>query len=114
MLLPALAWAVLIIYLSTGSAVALPRVTSLLEPDKIAHAAAYFVQASLLAFGLSRAGYPGRVALWGAVIGSAALGILLEAVQWGFYPNRFFEFPDIIANIIGALGSTLLSNYLIK
>ncbi|GJM33681.1 MAG: hypothetical protein DHS20C18_26820 [Saprospiraceae bacterium] len=38
----------------------------------------------------------------------SAYGILMEIVQYSFFPGRYFELNDIIANIIGALLSVLL------
>ncbi len=116
MLLPALIWVGVLLYLSTGKNVSPPKVTSLLEPDKLAHGVAYFVLSSLLCFGLSRAfkfNAPWKVIGW-AVLISSGIGIALEFVQLLFFPGRSFEFFDIIANIIGSLSCVLLSNFLIK
>jgi len=33
---------------------------------------------------------------------------VMEVVQYAFFPDRYFEFWDIVANIIGALAALLL------
>ncbi len=38
-----------------------------------------------------------------ALVISGGYGILMELIQYGFFPNRYFEVQDIIANIIGSL-----------
>lgn len=116
MLLPAFIWVGMLLYLSTGKNVSPPKLTSLLEPDKLAHAVAYFVLSSLLCFGLSRAfrfDSPKQIIGWSVFV-SGGIGIALEFVQLFFFPDRSFEFFDIIANIIGSVSCVLLSNFLIK
>lgn len=116
MLLPALMWAGALIYFSTGGQVSPPKLTSLIAPDKLAHAAAYFMLASLLAFGLARSGVWGlqeHPILWAIGI-SSLFGFALEIVQYWFFPGRLFELYDILANIIGSVGCILLSSFLIK
>lgn len=106
-------WAAAIFTLSTFKAVTAPQLVTWLEPDKLAHAAAYFVLASLIMWGLQRNGClrPGPAAV--AIGGSVFFGIALEIIQFAFFPGRLFEFRDIVANIIGAIAS-LLVYYLIK
>ncbi|WP_425422748.1 VanZ family protein [Phaeodactylibacter xiamenensis] len=116
MLLPALIWAGALIFFSTGGQVSPPKLTSLLEPDKLAHAVAYFILASLLAFGFARSGMRGlqkHPILWAIGI-SSLFGFSLEIVQYLFFPGRLFELYDILANIIGSVACVLLSSFLIK
>ena len=43
---------------------------------------------------------------------SIIYGIGMEVIQYTFFPGRFFEIPDIIANIIGSfLGLYLFKRY---
>ena len=43
---------------------------------------------------------------------SIIYGIGMEVIQYSFFPGRFFEIPDIIANIIGSfLGVYLFKRY---
>lgn len=116
MLLPALVWAGALIYFSTGGQVSPPRLTSLLEPDKLAHAIAYFTFASLLAFGFARSGIQvlQRQPLLLAIVISSSFGFAIEIVQYCFFPGRLFELYDILANIIGSVACVLLSSFLIK
>lgn len=113
--IPALTWALVIFLLSTGKNIPTPRFTNLLEPDKLAHAAAYFVLAALLSFGFGkRLGAWQMRWVWVAALISSIYGIGMEIVQFTFFPNRYFEVYDIIANIIGALVCVLVCKFLIK
>lgn len=114
MLLPALIWAGVIFYFSTRGVIKPPAFGNLIAPDKLGHAVAYFLLASLLAIGMRRAGWSRKRALIWAVAISSLYGIAMETVQWAFFPNRYFEVYDIIANIIGSLTCVLLSNFFIK
>ena len=87
---------------------------NLLEPDKLAHAGAYCVFSTLLVFGFSRNGYGFWKAVWIGVLFAASYGVLMEIVQYSFFPRRYFEIWDIVANIIGCLVSILVSYIVIK
>ncbi len=100
--------------LSTGKAVEVPRFSNLLEPDKLGHAAAYFVLAGLLWWGFYRARRLAFATMAIAVLLSSAYGIGIEFVQYTFFPNRFFEVLDIIANIIGSIFGVLALYFLVK
>lgn len=112
--IPALLWAALIFTLSTGQAVTVPRFSNLLEPDKFAHAAAYFVLAGSLLWGFYRTVGLSPLVLAAAIMVSSLYGISMEVVQYTFFPNRAFEVFDIIANIIGSILGVLGINFLIK
>lgn len=74
----------------------------------MAHCAAYFTLASLLLWGLRRSHRLGAgPALWSMLL-CCGYGIALEVVQYTFFPDRFFEVRDIIANIIGSFASVLV------
>jgi len=47
------------------------------------------------------------------IIGSLAAiyGVAMEVIQYSFFPNRFFEVLDIIANIIGCLLGAYFFNF---
>ena len=46
---------------------------------------------------------------------SIFFGIGMEVIQYTFFPGRFFEIPDIIANIIGSfLGLYLFKRFIHK
>jgi len=112
--LPALMWAAVILFLSTGKSIQAPSLTNLLEPDKLAHAAAYFVLAALLSWGFWRVSGLRNKLVWASAIISTLYGIGMEIIQYSFFPNRYFEVYDIIANIIGALICILVSKFIIK
>ena len=42
------------------------------------------------------------------LVGCALYGILLEVAQFVFFPNRFFEWFDALANVLGALIGSLI------
>lgn len=97
--IPALAWLIAITILSTGPGVPLPEV-KLITTDKLAHAAAYAVLCWLILRIWERAGL--TEILW-IVFFCAGYGALMEWVQGTFYPNRFFEYYDMLANMVGAM-----------
>ena len=112
---PAIIWAIVIFALSISAGVQVPKALEKLgAPDKLAHAAAYFVLALLWirAFYASKQSFTKAVA-WGLGL-SISFGILMEIIQFCFFPHRYFEFLDIVANIIGSLLSVFVFYFLIK
>lgn len=107
-------WAALIFALSTGQSVKVPRLTNILEPDKLAHIAAYGVMAALLLWGFHRTAGISSATMAAAILISALYGISMEFIQYAFFPNRFFEVLDIIANIIGSMLGVFGLYFLIK
>jgi VanZ family protein len=107
--LPAFVWLGIVTALSVMPGGALPKF-NLFSADKIGHAAAYAVLTWLLLRGFRSAN--GRAAQWkehGAIFCLATgYGILMEFVQGTFFPNRFFEVDDMLANGFGALLATLI------
>ncbi len=102
--IPAYLWAAVIFGLSVMSGVNLPEsLFDLFQPDKVGHLVVYGVLVFLFlrAFKISDRLTDKKV-FW-VVLGSALYGISLEIVQYTFFPGRFFEVLDIIANIIGSL-----------
>ncbi len=104
-------WAATIGYLSTRGQVQAPVLTAWLEPDKLAHAVAYFLLSALLLPLFRAASFSGALAFAGAFVVSSAYGAVLEWVQYWYFPDRFFEVPDIIANISGSLLGCLLASW---
>ena len=107
--IPAFLCAILILVLSIMPNVQLPEV--LISPDKLGHLAAYGLLAWLVFFGLEKDGRFYQKTAICAVIGVSVYGILLEVVQWAFFPHRFFEVWDMVANITGACFSWLVFNF---
>ena len=112
--IPALIWAVILFVLSTGNSVQAPRIITWLEPDKLGHAGAYFIFTGLILYGFYRIGSWSNKQLWIAVLISSTFGLAMEVIQYTFFPGRYFEVFDIIANIIGALICIITSKFLIK
>ena len=114
--IPALAWCIVILALSTGSGISLPKDWwNLFSPDKFGHAIVYGVLAVLIYRGLaeSNMGITKKNAL--SILLSTAYGILMEILQYSFFPGRYFEVLDIIANIIGSiLGVTIFYYFFIR
>lgn len=76
--------------------------------------AAYFVMAALLLWGFHRTIGISPATMTVAILASSLYGIGMEFIQYAFFPNRFFEVLDIIANIIGSVLGVFGLNFLIK
>lgn len=86
----------------------LPSVEWLWSADKWAHAVVYGVLAWLLCRSLSRYYPPGFPVSGRTFILAAGYGISLEVIQYLFFPGRYFELGDVIANIFGILVAIFL------
>lgn len=104
-------WTLLIIYLSSGPGAQLPLDWGdIIGIDKLGHLVFYGIHTFLLAWALKENELlvPGKEKYIYVFLTSAVLGIAMEIMQGAFYPNRYFEFLDIFANIIGSfLGMTI-------
>ncbi len=79
------------------------RVEGVSFMDKIQHAFAYLVLVSSLLFGFYKSGFL-SVRVWFIVFFATAFyGVMLELVQYSFFPNRYFEWLDALANVCGAV-----------
>lgn len=108
--LPALLWLLAITFLSLSSNVPMPKV-NFFSPDKVAHAGAYAVLTGLLALGLRKPqGSLSNRNLLLIFCFAAGYGALMEWVQGTFFPNRFFEYYDMLANASGALFAIIILN----
>lgn len=103
--LPAGIWLVAIVFLSTKGGVSMPSF-NLFQTDKLAHAGAYALLTGLILWGNARHRGAGGVR-WvhglAVVLFATAFGALMEWVQFQFFPDRHFEYDDMLANAIGAL-----------
>lgn len=102
-------WAFFILILSTvGVGMNLPTTwADIIAWDKLAHAIVYFILTYWLIKGFQANKLPlGKTLLYAAVLASA-YGVLMEVVQKSFFPNRYFEVLDIIANIVGVIACVL-------
>lgn len=108
-------WGILILVASTiGLGVGMPPTwTDLISWDKVGHAIAYGMFTFLLIIALSHTTDLGKSIGLGLVI-SICYGIAMEWVQYTFFPNRYFEYFDILANVVGSLGSAIVLHYIFK
>ncbi len=114
-LLPAIVWAIIIFVLSIISGNRLPKIDlGWIQPDKVGHFGVYFIFSVLLYYGLSPLFSKEKKVALLAIIISALYGIAMEIIQFLFFPGRFFEYLDIIANISGSIGSLIVINYFFK
>lgn len=113
--LPALIWALVILGLSIMPSINLPKTFwEELGPDKIAHIIVYCILALALQYGYHKQGKLNNRTKWIAVGVSGLYGISMEIIQFAFFPGRYFELYDIVANIIGALLSLWAFKFLVK
>jgi len=101
-------WAIVILVLSTMPGKQLPQIPWLMTPDKFGHAAVYAVLTIGLYGTLRTWIVPRTSAYLTAAALAATYGISMEVVQFLFFPGRYFEFWDIVANIIGAFLALLV------
>ena len=110
--LPVLIWLVFVTYMSLNGGVQLPKM-NLISADKLGHAAAYAVMVWLLLAGFEKA--KNRPTTRGeqvlAFIAVSGYGAFMEWVQGTFFPNRFFEFDDMLANSAGAFLAIMLFRF---
>ena len=103
---PTFVWTIIIVYLSTMPTSSLTdySLIHMLAIDKIAHVVIYAIYSFLILYSVSR-GRPSSISAnqWiFAWLWSVTIGILMEIIQSRFFPERHFDFLDIIANIIGS------------
>lgn len=102
--IPAVLWAIVIMSLSVGPNIDMPQDwTNIISWDKLGHFAVYGVLTYLILWGFSKQNpqIELKIYLLG-FLGSIAYGLFLELIQYTYFPNRFFEYLDILANIIGS------------
>jgi VanZ family protein len=112
--IPAIVWAAVILILSATPGKNLPQIDfgDLLEADKIAHVGVYLILTLLIFRGLYRRKRLNNRNIGWAILISAGYGILLETGQYFFFPGRYFEFFDIVANIIGSISSLIILKFI--
>ena len=106
--IPALIWGTFITWVSVMPKQSLPKIElDLMSPDKLAHAVVYMILVVAIYWGLSKKKQLNTKNIVFAIIFGSFYGILMEVAQYLFFPGRYFEFLDIIANIIGSIASLL-------
>ena len=110
---PALLWSLVIGVLSAKAGINLPEsIFDLIAMDKLGHFTVYGILSASILWGMLKNGgeLSGKnVAI--AILFSSVLGICMELMQYYFFPGRYFEYLDIIANIIGAICGFALFKY---
>ena len=113
--LPAFIWALLILYLSTRGKVNVPSSFSdLFEWDKLGHATFYMILAFALFWGLKQINALKQINIIVVAIACIAYGVILEYVQYYFFPGRYLEINDMIANTVGVMISLVLLRKFLK
>lgn len=79
--------------------------------DKVQHFIAYTSLGVVWSFAFRQNGLSAGLRLWGILF---ALGVALEIMQWAFYPSRYFEFGDMLANGLGAFAGVYLVVVLLR
>ena len=99
--LPVLVWAAVIFYLSIDAGIQMPA--SIISGDKLGHLFAYGLLNWLVLRALDLKKQYTKKTAFAAIIVVTAYGIALEFIQLEFFPNRYFEYWDMVANFTGAL-----------
>jgi VanZ family protein len=102
--LPAFIWAIIILYLSATAVPKLKIDFLLFDPDKVNHFAAYGLLSVLMGWGIWKTEKVLKLkVLLIILIISSTYGVLMEIMQYLFFPNRYFDYGDMIANILGSI-----------
>lgn len=105
-------WGLIILFLSTKGGINVPSsLSELFEVDKLGHAIFYGIFTILLFNSFRKIGYEWKLAFFISFLIATVYGIVLEIVQFTFFPGRYFEVLDIVANISGAIVSWLIVRY---
>ena len=110
--LPAFFCGMVIYLLSTSGSIQLPK--TFISPDKVGHFVAYAVLTFLVLVGFSKEGQVTRPKIIWTILLCTLYGVLLEIIQYTFYPDRYFEVEDAVANFVGTGGGYLLFRSLYK
>lgn len=106
-------WTLIIFGLSVMPGVNLPESwMDMISMDKVAHAFVYGVLSFLGLRALQTTRSVEKQGYWLVIILSSVYGFGMECVQYAFFPGRYFERLDIIANIIGSLIGACIFYYL--
>ncbi|MCB0662355.1 MAG: VanZ family protein [Saprospiraceae bacterium] len=110
--LPAIVWTLFILLVSwTVAGINLPeRLLDLISTDKVAHFIVYSILTCLYLLGFFIKGKEIKFYPLGLFVITAAslYGVMMEILQYYFFPGRFFEILDIVANISGAFAGFYL------
>ncbi len=101
--LPAFIWALIILYLS-ATAIPQIKINFIFDADKLNHFAAYGLFSVLMCWGIwqQQKAFKKKVLITIFII-SSVYGVLMEIMQYLFFPIRYFDYGDMIANILGSI-----------
>ena len=101
---PAVLWAAVITYLSLTAASNLPEIDwDFLAPDKVGHFTVYAILSIALLWGRKQQRHVLPITYLVVTAFCAIYGILMEYSQLLLTNDRMFEYPDMVANILGAV-----------
>lgn len=112
--IPFLIWALIILYLSAFPG---PQIEiDFMPPDKLGHFLAYAGLSgwAMFGIGLSYRQFSQRAMILIFLL-TASYGVAMEVMQYLFFPNRYFEYGDMLANVLGCiLGIFVTRTFLFK
>ena len=112
--IPALLWIIVITYLSAFPGPQIDLSFNFVAPDKASHFAAYGLLSILIGWGFFKKQDDGSIKAMSTksffiiVAFGFFYGVLMELMQYLFLPNRYFEYGDMLANLIGSFFGLLL------
>jgi VanZ family protein len=112
--IPALLWLIVITYLSAFPGPQIDLSFNFFAPDKASHFAAYGLLSVLIGWGFFKRQHRHAVkrlsinAFLIIVAFGFSYGVLMELMQYLFLPNRYFEYGDMLANLIGSFFGLLI------
>ncbi len=113
--IPAVLCSVLIFWLSVTSGANLPETfMDFLSFDKIAHGIAYGTLAVTFFWAALKTKALKVSTMYIISIVVACYGISMEIIQYCFFPGRYFEVLDILANIMGIVIAHLIFKQLLN
>ena len=104
-----IAWAIVILVLSALPGRDLPKI-DLFQADKIAHVIVYMVLLLLLMYWFKAAEV--KFSVLKAFLIVSLYGMAMEFMQDNFFPERFFDWSDAVANSIGAAVGIVIFRYI--
>lgn len=102
---PAILWTIFIFWASTFFAGEnIPETLfDIFETDKVGHFGVYAIFYFLWMYGLLKSGSKlTKIDFIIVILCCIGYGVLMEYIQFTFFPGRYFEIADILANIIGS------------
>ena len=112
---PAIVWASVIAFLSLTASSNLPKLDwDFLAPDKFGHFSVYAILNIACLWGVFKQKSENKHTYICTTIFAAAYGVFMEYMQYFLTPDRQFEYPDMLANALGALLGLVLFHFFIK